>query len=140
MSYKLLTPGQKAVNRDRTIMHYAWLTGIYHQYCHVSVHTKQNGRYTWQYPEEREQFLSFIVPEVEKFCGKYFTDATNPDNIPHPIRVAMYWHNGILCKDAFIEYAINSNKEYLIPMLPMIHERMVKLKIAVNVPPSEWTI
>ena len=45
MSYKLLTPGQKAVNRDRTIQHFAWLTGTYQQFCHVSAHTKENGRY-----------------------------------------------------------------------------------------------
>lgn len=140
MSYKMLTPGQKAVNRDRTIQHFAWLTGTYQQFCHVSAHTKENGRYKWQYPQERDSYMAFVIPEISKFCGRHWEECTNPDNLPHPMRVAMYWHEGIMCKDALIEYATRSNKPYLVNILPMVHDNMEKLKIAVNVPPSEWTI
>lgn len=135
MRYKLLTPGQKAVNRDRTFQHFAWLTGTYQQFCRVSAHTKENGRYKWQYPQERDSFMAFVIPEISKFCGRYWDESTNPDKLPHPIRVAMYWHEGIKCKDAMKECF-----PHLLKMLPMIHDRMEKLKIAVNVPPSEWTI
>lgn len=135
MSYKLLTPGQKAVNRDRTIQHFAWLTGTYQQFCHVSVHTKENGRYTWQYPQERDSYMAFVIPEISKFCGRYWEESTNPDNLPHPMRIAMYWHNGVLVRET-----MQRCFPHLLKMLPMIHDRMEKLKIAVNVPPSEWTI
>lgn len=136
MSYKMLTPGQKAVNRDRTIQHFAWLTGTYQQFCHVSAHTKENGRYTWLFPKERDEFMAFVIPEIEKFCGKYWEEYMNPDAIPHPLRVAIEWHNGRRgIKDSFVKFY-----PHLLKMLPMIHERMVKLGISVNVPADEWTI
>lgn len=137
MTYRLLTPAEKAINRNRTIQNYCWLLGdaIYMRFAHVSLHEKVNGRYTWQFPKERDEFMAFITPEVTKFCEKYFDEGKNPDAIPHPLRVAIEWHNGRKVKESFEKYF-----PHLLKMLPMIHERMVKLGISVNVPPSEWTI
>ena len=133
MSYRMLTQGEKAVNRDRTIQHFAWLTGTYQQFCHVSCHTKVNGRYTWQYPQERDSYMAFMIPEISKFCGRYWNESTNPDNLPHPIRIAMYWHEGVLVRET-----MQRCFPHLLKMLPMVRARMERLKIEVNVPPTEW--
>lgn len=135
MSHLLLTDAEKGINRNRTIQHFAWITGTYQQFCHVSVHVKVNGKYTWQYPQEREQFLSFIVPEVEKFCGKWYTEGTNPDAIPHPVRIAMEWHNGRLVRDA----VLSINPQYG-KLLRMVHDRCERMGIELNVPSTEWEV
>lgn len=133
MSYRLLTESEKGINRNRTIQHFAWLTGTYQQFCHVSLHDKVDGKYTWQYPQERDQFLAFIMPEVEKFCGKWFSEATNPDVLPHPVRIAMEWHNGRRVRDAVLY--INPQYEKL---LRMVHDRCERMGITLNVPSTEW--
>jgi len=135
MTYRLLTDAEKAVNRDRTVNHLCWLLGgkMYMQYEHVSLHAKVDGKYTWQYPQERDQFLAFIMPEVEKFCGKWFSEATNPDVLPHPVRIAMEWHNGRRVRDAVLY--INPQYEKL---LRMVHDRCERMGITLNVPSTEW--
>ena len=137
MTYRLLTDAEKAINRNRTIQNLCWMLGDkkYMQFAHVSLHVKNNGRYTWQYPQERDAFMALIIPEVESFCGKWYEEGVNPDAIPHPLRVAVEWHNGRKVKESFVKYY-----PHLLKMLPMIHERMVKLGISVNVPADEWTI
>lgn len=133
MSYRLLTQQEKAFNRERTIQHFAYLTGIYTQYCHAMLHVKNGGRYTLLNPQEHDSFMSLIVPEVSKFCGKWFDEAMNPDTLPHPVRIAMEWHNGRRCRDAVLK----SYPQYA-KLLPMVHERCVKLNIGLNVPETEF--
>lgn len=137
MTYRLLTDAEKAINRNRAIQHFCMLMGdkMYMQFAHVSLHVKTNGKYTWQFPKERDEFMVFIIPEIEKFCGKHWEESMNPDAIPHPLRVAVEWHNGRKVKESFVKYY-----PHLLKMLPMVHERMVKLGISVNVPADEWTI
>jgi hypothetical protein len=96
---------------------------------------KVNGKYTWQFPKERDEFMVFIIPEIEKFCRKHWEESRNPDAIPHPLRVAVEWHNGRKVKESFVKYY-----PHLLKMLPMVHERMEKLGISVNVPADEWKI
>jgi hypothetical protein len=137
MTYRLMTPAEKGINRNRSIQHFCWLLGdkMYMQWAHASLHIKVNGKYTWQFPKERDEFMVFIIPEIDKFCGKHWEESRNPDAIHHPLRVAVEWHNGRKVKESFVKYY-----PHLLKMLPMIHERMVKLGISVNVPADEWTI
>ena len=137
MTYRLLTDAEKAVNRGRTVQHLCWLLGdkMYMQFAHVSMHAKVNGKYSWQYPQERDQFLAFIVPEVEKFCGKWFSEATNPDALPHPVRIAMEWNNGRRVRDVVL-----ANYPQYEKLLPMVHERCERMGITLNVPSTEWEV
>ena len=135
MSYRLPTAQEKAINRQRTIQHFALLTGSYHQLCHAMLHVKEGGRYSLLNPQEYGSFMAYIVPEVEKFCGKWFDECSNPDSIPHPVRIATEWHNGRTVRDsvlqAFPQYA---------RLLPMVHDRCVALGIELAVPETEWSI
>lgn len=137
MSYRLLTPNEKAINRYRAMQHLCWLLGpsMYMQFCHVHVHDKVDGRYTWKFPQERDQFFSTFTPVMEHFAQRYYTEGKNPDNLDHPVRIALEWHNGRRIKDAFLKAWPEKAK-----MLPMVKARCDKLGITLNVPESEWTI
>lgn len=123
------------INRNRTIQNMCVLLGgdMYLKFCHVSCHVKENGKYRWQYPNERDQFLAYIIPEVEIFCGKWFDEGMNPDALPHPICIAMQWHHGRSVRDTVLkvwpEYA---------RMLPMVHDRCEHLGIELKSSESEW--
>ena len=137
MTYRLMTPAEKGINRNRAIQHLCWLLGdkMYMQWAHVSLHIKVNGKYTWQFPQERDQFLAFIVPEMEKFCGKWFEECMNPDAIPHPVRIAMEWHNGRMVRDVVLKHYPQYAK-----LLPMVHDRCERMGITLNVPSTEWEV
>lgn len=137
MSYRLLTPNEKAINRDRAMQHLCWLLGpsMYSQFCHVHVHDKVDGRYVLKYPQERDQFYAFLDTEIKKFAGPYWDNSTNPDSLPHPLRIAMEWHNGRKVKDVIMKVWPDKSR-----ILPMVKERCDKLGITLNVPESEWTI
>ena len=121
------------INRNRTIKHFAYLTGTYSTLCEVSTTFKENGKYKLTKPREHTLYMASVVPEVEMFCGKWFTEAANPDALPHPIRIAMEWHNGRTVREpvikAFPQYA---------RLLPMVHDRCERLGIKLNIPSTEW--
>lgn len=121
------------INRNRTIKHFAHLTGTYNTLCEVSTTFKENGKYRLTKPQEHTFYMASVVPEVEKFCGKWFTESVNPDALPHPIRIAMEWHNGVKVRDVIMQ-----NFPNLARMLPMVHDRCERLGIKLNVPSTEW--
>ena len=111
MTYRLMTPAEKGINRNRAIQHFCWLLGdkMYMQWAHVSMHIKVNG--------------------------KWFDECMNPDAIPHPVRIAMEWHNGRRVRDVVLAHYPQYAK-----LLPMVHDRCERMGITLNVPSTEWEV
>lgn len=136
MSYRLLSNAEKRMNRHRAMQHFSWLMGVYHDFCHVFVHEKtSSGKYVYKYPQEQDKFMANFTPMIEFLCGKYYTEGVNPDVLPHPVRMAMEWHNGRKIKDTIMQ--IWPEKARLIPM---VKERCDKLGIKLTAPESEYVI
>lgn len=85
---------QRRINRSACIRRYCELTGNDAKFREVSVMLRENGK--WRYVNERahDEFIAYISPAVERFCGRFFTDGENPQWLPHPIAIATHIVNG----------------------------------------------
>ena len=94
-----------AINRNRTIKRYCELTGHGMKYAEVSVRIKDGGK--WRYVNQRahDEFIAYITPAVNRFCGIEFSEGANPDWLPHPIATATHIINGMgsIVKKCFAE-------------------------------------
>lgn len=137
MSYRELTETEKQVNRNRALQNFCHMLGpdMYLQFCHVSIQNKTNGKYAWMFPKERDQFMAFLVPEIAKFCGKYWDMGSNPDALPHPICIAMNWVDGRVVKDSILKVWPDKAK-----IVPMVRARCERLGIKLNVNEKEFEV
>lgn len=92
-------PVIRRINRTRTIARYCELTGLGKKYREVSMTHKEvggslNGAYEYNDVEGRREFISYIAPAVERFCGEWYTEGRNPDWFPHPIFIATHLIHG----------------------------------------------
>lgn len=85
----------ETINRNRTVALYCMLTGRYHEYCSKCAMRMDEHRHA-RYISERDadEFLGYITPAVERFCGDSFAKGLNPDTPPHPIAIAIAIRHG----------------------------------------------
>lgn len=85
----------EAINRKRTISLYCWLTGKYSEFCDkCKAYRNECGKVVPYSERDSSEFLAYITPAVERFCGDWFINGENPDAIPHPIAIAIALRNG----------------------------------------------
>jgi hypothetical protein len=85
----------EAINRKRTISLYCMLTGRYAEFCDkCKVYRNECGRVVPYSERDNAEILAFITPDVERFCGDWFSDGKNPDAPPHPIAIAIDIRHG----------------------------------------------
>lgn len=85
----------ETLNRNRTISLYCMLTGRYAEYCSkCKVYRNECGRVVPYSGRDNAEFLAYITPAVERFCGNWFSEGKNPDLLPHPIAIAVAVRNG----------------------------------------------
>lgn len=84
----------ETTNRNRAISLYCYLTGRYADYCAKCAMRMDEHRHA-RYISERDadEFLGYITPAVERFCGDAFEKGLNPDALPHPLAIAMAIHH-----------------------------------------------
>ena len=113
----------KTINRNRTIKHFAHLTGTYNTLCEVSTTFKENGKYRLTKPQEHTFYMASVVPEVEKFCGEWYTEGRNPDWFPHPIFIATHLIHGRndAIKECIEKYTPNA-KALVVKTYQLMHE------------------
>ena len=85
----------ETINRNRTISLYCMLTGRYHEYCSKCARYKAwDGLSAYVSERDAHEFLAYVTPAVERFCGDSFAKGLNPDTPPHPIAIAIAIRHG----------------------------------------------
>lgn len=110
----------RAINRRRTIALYCTLVDKYSKFCDVSRTYKNEGKRTLADEKDYDNFMSYIEPAVEMFCGDFYRFGYNPDALPHPLRIAICVKYGMtnVVKDAL---KIIGKERYLPKVISMMH-------------------
>lgn len=84
-----------ALNRNRAISLYCFLTGRYAEYCQkCKCYRNECGKVVPYSEHDCNEFIAYITPSVERFCGEWFRGGSDPDVLPHPIAIAIALRNG----------------------------------------------
>ena len=79
----------RILNRQRTISQYCNLTNRYAEYVDKCARIKDEIGFHYKSETDANEFLSYIIPAVERFCGQQYREGKDPDVLPHRIAIAI---------------------------------------------------